>query len=98
MGLIFSLSIFENHLRDILLFKFILLRHIHIGYNNIYLRERLSFNTFIRTFVHSTIVALTWYSFTSYDIVLPTSISALVFQPGSICFRYIILSHKLNCT
>ena len=42
--------------------------------------ERLNFNTFMRTFIHFTIVVLTFYDFTSYFILLPISISARVFM------------------
>ena len=56
--------ILNNHLRNRFISKFILLRHVYVGYSNISFRERLSFNTFSHTFVHFTIAVLTWYDFT----------------------------------
>ena len=90
---------FESHLNDWLLFQFILLCHIHVDYTNIYFCEWLNFNTLSRTFIYCTIVIFTWYDFTPYYIVLPTSISDWYFQPGSICFWCIIyvityITHK----
>ena len=72
----------ENHLHYRFLFKFFLLHHIHVCCPKISFREHLSFNTFSRTFVHFTILISTCYDFTSYSIVLHTSISAWVFQSG----------------
>ena len=70
--------------------SFNLLRHIYIGFTNMYLCERLSYNPFNRTYVIFTIVFLTLYDLTPYYTVLPLSISSLVFRIWSICFRCII--------
>ena len=72
------------------IFKFVLLRHILIGHTNISFCVRLNFNPFIPTFVHFTIVVLTWYDFTTYSIVLPMYISAWVFHTLKFYFRCII--------
>ena len=69
-----------DHLRDFLLFKFIVLCHIYVGYFSINFCERLSFNPFFCTLVHFTIVFFTCYGFTSHSIVLPMSISARDFD------------------
>ena len=69
---------------------------IYVGFTNILFCEKLSFNPFIRTFVHFTIVLLTWYYFTSYSILLPMSISALVFRLGGICLRCMNIFQKCN--
>ena len=51
----------------------------------------------MRTFVHFTIVVLTWYYFTSYSIVLPISISSRVFQALSIyCGCFINVTTKIS--
>ena len=76
---IFSLKL-ENHLHYCFLFKFFLLRQINVDCTNISLCERLRFNSFSHTFLHFTIVILTWYDFTSQYMVLPMSISAWVFH------------------
>ena len=47
------------------MFKFVLLSHTLVGYTNIYLYDRLNLYHFMHTFVHFTIVVLTWYDFTS---------------------------------
>ena len=60
--------LFENHLRDQLIFKFILLHHIHICYKNMSLYEWLSFITFSHTFVRFAIVILNFYAFTPYGV------------------------------
>ena len=60
--------------------RFNLLRHIYVGFTNRSLCERLRYNPFNRTYILFTIVFLTWYDLTSYYIVLPISISALVFR------------------
>ena len=69
-----------NRLHDSFLFNFVLLSRILVGYTNIYLCELLNFNPFSRNFLNFTIFVLTWYHFTSYSIVLPTSISDWVFS------------------
>ena len=46
--------------------------------------------SFVYIFILVTIVFLTWYDLTSYSIVLPVSISALVFLLWSICYMCII--------
>ena len=89
LGLIFCPNKFY-HLRDRFLFKFILLRHICVGYKKIPFCEQLSFNPFVRTFVQFTIFVLTWYNFTPYYMILTILIPAWVFQPWSILFRCII--------
>ena len=73
-----------NRLRDRYLFNFFLLHHILVVHTNIYFCEWLKFNLFIHTFVHFTIVVLTWHDLTSYSKVLPMSISAWVFHTLSI--------------
>ena len=87
-----------NWLSDSFLFRFNLMRHIYVDYTNMSFYERLNFNPFCCTFVHFTIIVLIWYDITSYTIVLPMSIYALVLWLWSICFRCIILHHYLNCT
>ena len=79
-----------NRLRDCFTYKFVLLRHILVGYTNVYFCDKLNFNTFSRTFVHFTIFVLTWNDFTSYSILLSMSISARAFHTLSMCFRCII--------
>ena len=74
-----------NGKRDRFLFNLILLHHIYVGYTNMCSCERLCFNLFCCTFVHFTIVVLTWYKFTSYSIVLPMSFSVLFIRTWSIC-------------
>ena len=44
-----------------------------------------------------TVVFFTCYNLTSYSIVLPVTISALVFRLWSICFRCIIYEGYLGC-
>ena len=70
--------ILDNHLCDRFVFKFILLRHMYVGYTNISFCQWLNSNPFSRTFVHFTIVVLTWYDFTLSSIVLPMSIYAFL--------------------
>ena len=75
------------------------MRPILVGYTNISFYERLKYNPFRSTYLHFTIIVLTWYDFTLYSIVLPTSISARGFHTLSISFRYIIyvtteIAHK----
>ena len=72
--------------------RFNLLRQIYVGVTNMSLCDCLSYNTFNCTSVLLLIVFLTWYELTSYSILLPISISALVFRLWSICFRCIVLS------
>ena len=79
LGLILCPLKSDNHLHERLLFNYILLCHMYVGYTNIYFCERLSFNTFSLTFMHFNIVVLSWYDFAPYYILLPMSISALVF-------------------
>ena len=76
-----------NRLRDCLLFKFFLLRHILIGYTNLYLFWRLNWNTLMHTFLNFTVVILTSHDFTSYSKLLPMSIYDFVFHTLIICFR-----------
>ena len=100
LGLILCLFKSDIHLRDRFLFKFILLRHMYVGYTNSSFFKRLSSNPFSCTFIHFTIVVLNWYDFRSYYIVLPTSISARGFHTLIICFRCIIyfttyITHKV---
>ena len=85
-----------NLLRNSFIFKFVLLHHILVVHTKIFSYERLNFNTFSRTYVHFIIVILTWHDFTSYSLVLPTSISYWIFSFLSINCRCIIF-HKLNC-
>ena len=87
MGLILCPFKIDIHLHDRLLFEFILLCHMYVGYTKIFLCERLSFNLFSRTFEKFTIVVLILYDFTPYSIVLPISISSLVLIHWIICFR-----------
>ena len=86
-----------DHVCDLFLIKSIFLLHIYVGYTNISFSEWLSFNIFCHTFVHFTTVFLTWYDFMSYSIVLSMSISAWVFQHGSIVlgalFTSLLKSH-----
>ena len=56
----------------------------------LYFCERFSCNSCKLYFCSFTIVYLNCYDVTSYSIVLPVSISALVFRLCSICFRCII--------
>ena len=89
-----------NHLRARFLAKILLLYHIHFGYTNIYFCDWLIFNTFSCKFLNFTIVILIRYDFALYSIALTTSISARVFQHGSIYFRCIIyipnqIAHKV---
>ena len=70
LGLLLFPFKFDNQLCDLFLFKFIVLRHMYVGYTNKFFCEQLSVNTFSHTFVHFTIVLLTSYDFTSYYIVL----------------------------
>ena len=79
-----------NILRDFFLFKFVLLCHILVVYTNLSFCEQFNINPFYCTFVHFTIVILTWHDFTSYSMVLPNSISDRLFHSLSICFRCII--------
>ena len=78
--------------------RFNLLRHIYVGFTNISFYEHLNYNPFIRTSIILNIVFLTWYDLTPYSLVLPISISALVFRLRSISFSCIILRHYLNRT
>ena len=75
--------------------NFNLLCHIYIGFTNVSFCERLSYNPFNRTSVLFTIVFLTWYETKSYYIVLPISISALIFQFWSLYFWCIIFLNIL---
>ena len=91
LGLIFYPIKFD-HLCDRFLYKFILLRNIHVDYTSISFCYLLIFNSFCCTFVHFTIVVFTWYDFTSYYILLPMSISARVFWPWSIFLGVLFMS------
>ena len=64
--------------------------HVYVGFTNMSFCERLSCNPFNSTSVLPTIVFLTWDDLTSYSIVLPISISLLVFWLWNICYRSII--------
>ena len=88
-NLIFHIQIW-NRLRDCFLFKFILLRHICVGYTNTSFCDKLSFNPFSCTILYFDILFLTWYDFTSYSIELSMSVSDLFFHSLRICFRCII--------
>ena len=59
---------------------FNLLRQIYVGFTKMSFCERLSYNHFNCNYVLFTIVFLTWYDLTSYSIVLPILVYALVFQ------------------
>ena len=74
--------------------SFNLLRHIYVGFTNMYFCERLSYNPFHFTSVIFTILFLTWYDLLSYSIVLPISISTLVFLLWNF-FRCIIFINFL---
>ena len=56
----------------------------------LYFCDRFSYNSFKLSFCSFTIVFLTWYDVTLYSILLPVSVSYLVFRLWSICFRCII--------
>ena len=55
----------------------------------LYFCERFSYNYWKLYFCSFTVVFLTWSDVTSYSILLPVSISALVFRLWSIWFRFI---------
>ena len=59
--------------------RFNLLCHICVIFTNMFFCERLSYNPFNCTYVIFTNAFLTWYELTSYSIVLPVSIYALIF-------------------
>ena len=86
-----------NQLCDRLLVKLVLLRHINVGYTNIFFCGWLRSNNFCCTFASFTIVILTWYDITPYSIVLPKSISAWVFNLGVFFWVY-YLYHYSNRT
>ena len=62
------------------------------------LSVRVSVTILLIVLLYFLIVFLTWYDLTSYSMVLPITISALVFWLCSIRFKCIILYHYLNCT
>ena len=69
--------------------RFNSLSHIYVDFTNFFFCERLSYNPFNCTSILFTKLFLTWYDLNSYSIVLPISISALVFWLWSICFTCI---------
>ena len=74
---IFPIQI-RNHLRDCLIFRFVLLWHILVGHTKISFFEGLHSNPFMLTFVYCTKVVLTWYDFMSYYKVSPTAITNMI--------------------
>ena len=70
--------------------RFNLLLHNYVGFTNIYICERLSYNPFNCISIIFTVVFFTWCDLTSYSIILPISIYALVFLLWSICYICII--------
>ena len=59
-----------HHLSEFILFKYLFLRHMHVGYTNVSFVSDLCFNDFGSTYVEFTIAVLTWYDLISYSLVM----------------------------
>ena len=89
LGLIFFPLKSKSLQWSLLSWTYIVVLHIWWIYQMLFLWAVETFTSFSCTFVKFSYSCLTWYDFTSYSIVLPTSIYDWVFQPW--CFFLALL-------